>query len=110
MGTPLVSVMMPAYNAEKYIEQAIHSLQAQTYSNWELIVVNDGSTDRTVELLEQILDQRIHLFHQPNAGEASARKTALAHMGGEIITFLDPDDLYLPEHLSVIVQYFIDHP
>jgi glycosyltransferase involved in cell wall biosynthesis len=106
----LVSVMMPAYNAEKYIQQAIESLLVQTYVNWELILVNDGSTDTTLEIALRFADPRINIVNQPNGGEASARNTALANMHGEFVSFLDADDAFLPDHLQVTVTYLNAHP
>lgn len=110
MQRGLISVMMPAYNAEQYIGQAIESLLAQNYPDWELIVVNDGSTDRTAEIVTQFTDLRIKTFHQANAGEAAARNTALEKMQGEFVAFLDADDVYLPRHLEVMVEYLQTHP
>ena len=106
----LVSVMMPAYNSERFIQQAIDSLLAQVYRNWELILVNDGSTDATLEIASRYTDARIHIINQPNEGEASARNTALANMHGEFVAFLDADDAYLPQHLEVMVAYLQVHP
>ena len=110
MTHPVVSIMMPAYNAEKYIGQAIESVLAQTFQDWELLIVNDGSTDRTPEIISRYPDARIRTFHQANGGEASARNTALAHAQGEYLAFLDADDLYLPEHLQVTVAFLRAHP
>ncbi len=110
MQTELVSIMMPAYNAEPYIGQAIESALAQTYTNWELIIVNDGSKDRTPEIAAQYTDPRIRLLHQPNGGEAVARNTALKHMRGEYVAFLDSDDAFLPKHLELVIGYFWAHP
>jgi glycosyltransferase involved in cell wall biosynthesis len=101
----LVSVMMPAYNAEKYIGQAIDSVLIQTYPNWELIVVNDGSTDNTSLIVGQYKDPRIKLINQINGGEASARNTALKNMRGEFLAFVDSDDCYLPNHLEMTVTH-----
>lgn len=101
----LVSVMMPAYNAEKYIQQAIDSLQASVYPHWELIVVNDGSSDATLEIAQGNANPRISIISQANGGESSARNTALAHMRGEYVAFLDADDAYLPDHLELTVAY-----
>jgi glycosyltransferase involved in cell wall biosynthesis len=110
MQPGLVSVMMPAYNAEQYIGQAIESLLAQSYPDWELIVVNDGSTDGTAEIVTQFADARLKVFHQANAGEAAARNSALKQMQGEFVAFLDADDLFLPHHLEVMVKYLQTHP
>lgn len=109
MRPGLVSVMMPAFNAEPYIAEAIESLLQQRYAAWELIVVNDGSTDHTAEIVAQFADERIRLFHQPNQGEAAARNKALDQAEGEYLAFLDADDAYLPHHLEVTVQYLQAH-
>jgi len=105
----LVSIMMPAYNAETFVGQAVESVIAQSYNQWELLVVNDGSTDRTVEIVSQYPDSRIKLIHQVNGGEASARNTALRNAQGEFLAFLDADDLYLPNHLEDAVGYLLQH-
>lgn len=111
-NSPLVSIMMPAYNAERYIGEAIASVREQTYANWELIIVDDGSTDHTAAIAAQaaVADPRVRLVQQPNGGEAVARNTALAHMHGELIAFLDADDAYLPHHLAAVVAYLQAHP
>ena len=110
MNTGLVSIMMPAFNAEQYIGQAIQSVTSQSYPSWELVVVDDGSTDGTARVVEQFKDLRIKLIHQANGGEAAARNTALQHMTGEFIAFLDADDLYLPDHLKLTVGILQQHP
>jgi glycosyltransferase involved in cell wall biosynthesis len=107
---PLVSVMMPAYNAEKYIALAIESVLAQAYPHWELIVVNDGSADRTGEIAAQYQDPRIKVVTQANGGESAARNTALDHMQGSLVAFLDSDDTLLPNHLELTVRYLVEHP
>lgn len=106
----LVSVMMPAYNAAQYIEEAITSLLAQSYVSWELIVVNDGSTDATAEVAGRFADPRIRLFNKTNGGESSARNVALDHARGEFIAFLDADDAYEPNHLDLAVAFLRAHP
>lgn len=106
----LISVMMPAYNAEKFIGAAIESVLAQTYPQWELIVVNDGSKDDTAVVAAQYNDPRIKLIHQPNGGEAAARNTALQNLGGEFLAFLDADDLFLPDHLEKTVAVLQANP
>jgi len=100
----LVSVMMPAFNAEAYIQTAIDSLIHQSYEAWELIVIDDGSTDSTPKIVRGYADPRIRMYHQPNGGEASARNAALHHLRGEYIAFLDTDDIFLPHHLQVMVD------
>jgi glycosyltransferase involved in cell wall biosynthesis len=102
--------MMPAYNAEKYIEQAVDSVLAQSYQNWELLIVNDGSTDQTPVIIARYSDPRIKSFHQANCGEASARNAALEHVTGDYLAFLDADDLYLPDHLELAISFLRTHP
>lgn len=110
-GEPgLISVMMPAYNAEPFIAAAIDSLLQQSYANWELIIVNDGSTDGTATVAARYDDPRIIVFTQANRGEAAARNAALEQMRGEFVAFLDADDLFLPHHLEVTAGYLQAHP
>ena len=99
----LVSVIMPAYNAEKYIAASIQSVIDQTYSHWELMVVDDGSTDKTAEIVQSLLstDERISYIHQRNGGQASARNTGIKNSAGELIAFLDADDLWIKEKLDL---------
>jgi glycosyltransferase involved in cell wall biosynthesis len=110
MQPVLISIMMPAYNAEDYIGDAIDSVLAQSYSNWELIIVNDGSIDRTAEIAAKYTDLRIKVFHQANGGESVARNTALEQVNGEYVAFLDADDLFLPSHLETTVGFLQGHP
>ena len=105
MKTPLVSVLMPAYDAEQFIAEAIESVLAQRYQEWEMIIVNDGSTDGTEGIITRYSDPRIKLISQENAGEASARNTALKHINGEYVAFLDADDFLLANHLEVTKNY-----
>jgi teichuronic acid biosynthesis glycosyltransferase TuaG len=109
MNTPLVSVIMPAYNAEKYIAEAIHSVTEQTYKAWELIVVDDGSTDNTASLIKEYAgkDNRIRYIHQDNGRQGKARNNGLKQAGGEYIAFLDADDLWMPEKLSLQVDIML---
>jgi glycosyltransferase involved in cell wall biosynthesis len=110
MQPGLVSVMMPAYNAAPFIAEAIDSLLAQTYEDWELIVVDDGSTDGTAAVAAAYDDPRIRLVSQPNRGEAAARNAALERMRGEYIAFLDADDGFLAHHLGATVEKLQAHP
>jgi len=102
----LVSIIMPAYNVGKYIEESIRSIQAQTYPNWELIVVNDGSTDTTQAVVERLAsqDSRIRLATQPNGGVSRARNRGLELARGQHISFLDGDDLWEPTFLSELLD------
>jgi glycosyltransferase involved in cell wall biosynthesis len=104
---PLVSVVIPAYQAEKYLAEALESALAQDYGAFELIVVDDGSTDRTAEIAA-VHGVRVH--SQPNAGPAAARNAGLALARGELMTILDADDRWPPERLSRQVAHLREHP
>ncbi|MBI5032968.1 MAG: glycosyltransferase [Chloroflexi bacterium] len=99
MNSPLVSVILPVYNRANFIARAIDSVLAQTYTNWELIIVDDGSTDDTPHILEQY-SSRIILLKQANAGAYAARNCGLKHAHGELIAFIDSDDRWLPNRLA----------
>ena len=98
----LVSVIMPAYNSARYIAESVRSVQAQTFGGWELIVVDDGSTDDTAAVVRDLAeaDSRVRLVARPNGGQAAARNTGLREARGRLVAFLDSDDLWLPEKLS----------
>ncbi len=99
---------MPVYNGEPFLKESIGSLLAQSFQDWELIVVDDGSKDKTPQLLEQYADDRIKVFQQANQGEAGARNTGLIQATGDYVAFLDADDLYLPNALEDLSS-FLDH-
>jgi succinoglycan biosynthesis protein ExoO len=100
----LVSVVMPAYNAEKYIGEAIQSVLNQTYRNFELIIVDDGSADKTWEIIQSYNDSRIiAIRHQQNKGIAEAIDTALDIAKGKWVALIDADDVWLPERLEKLV-------
>ena len=99
---PRVSVVMPAYNRASYIGEAIQSVLDQTYPDFELIAVDDGSADNTAEVVARFKDNRITYIHQANAGETAARNTGIAHASGELLGFLDSDDRMLPNALQVM--------
>ncbi len=105
---PLISVMMPTYNNAKYIKQAIESIYAQNYDNIEIIVVDDGSTDNTKEIVQQYKD--IKYFYIEHKGIPFARNLVLEKSKGEYIAVLDSDDYWLPNKLNTQIQYFKDHP
>jgi len=96
-STQLVSIIMPVYNAEKYIAEAIQSVIDQSHNNLELVVINDGSTDNSEEIILKFSDKRIRYFKQKNKGVGAARNLGLANIKGQFICFLDADDL-LPDH------------
>jgi glycosyltransferase involved in cell wall biosynthesis len=100
MNGGLVSVIIPAFNAESYIGQAIDSVLQQTYQNVEIIVIDDGSADNTVAVIEGYNNPRIKVLSQNNAGAAQARNLGVTKAAGDWIAFLDADDLWLPEKLQ----------
>lgn len=101
MDRGLVSIIMPSWNTADYILETIESVMAQTYQNWELIIVDDASTDNTLELLKTVDDSRIKLFvNEVNSGAAVSRNKALREARGEWIAFLDSDDLWMPDKLE----------
>jgi glycosyltransferase involved in cell wall biosynthesis len=102
---------MPAYNAENYIAEAIHSVTEQTYKIWELIVVDDGSTDNTASIIKEYAgkDNRIRYIYQDHGGQGKARNNGLKQAGGEYIAFLDADDLWMPEKLGLQVDILLTH-
>lgn len=110
MLTPKVSIIVPVYNLENYIEQCVHSLLAQSYQNIEIILVDDGSRDNSLSLITQLAaeDSRIVYTSQPNGGAAKARNTGLAMATGEYITFVDGDDMLSPNAICDNIGYFND--
>ncbi len=114
-NTPEISVVVPAYKVERFLEETIQSVLSQTYSNWELILVDDGSPDRTFEIASHYADQyphRIRVFSQPNSGPASARNTgySFASPASTYVAFLDGDDLWEPDALEVLLAELKANP
>ena len=107
-----VSVIMAAFNVAPYIGAAIESVLAQTETDWELLVTNDGSTDDTAAIVEQYAarDARIRLLHKPNGGLSSARNHAMPHATGELLAILDSDDVWEPEYLAAQLAIFDARP
>ena len=99
-----VSVIVPLFNKAPYIERALSSVAAQTYRDFELIVVDDGSTDEGPRIVEAFNDLPIHLIRQENAGPGAARNRGLELAQGELVAFLDADDEWLPNYLSENVR------
>lgn len=105
-----ISVIVPIYNCEPYVERCIRSIMAQTYTNLEIICVNDGSTDNSGKILEELAceDARIRAVHQDNAGASAARNAGLDMATGELITFVDSDDAIEPDMYETLLPYFED--
>ena len=108
--SPLVSIVMPAYNAERFIDRALESALHQTYANLEILVVDDGSQDRTAALIRSREDPRVRYLHQPNQGPGPARNKGIAASTGTYITFLDADDFYRPNKVERQVTLLEAHP
>ena len=94
---PKITVVVPAYNVEQYIEDCLDSISGQTYDDYEVIVVNDGSTDATLSRAESKVDRRVRVVTQLNRGLAGARNTGVRLAKGEFVAFLDSDDRWHPE-------------
>mgnify|MGYP001576085848 CR=1 FL=1 len=107
---PLVSVITPTYNAGAYLRDTIRSVLGQTYSNLEHIIIDDGSTDDTAEVVRAFSDPRVKYFHQKNSGQSAARNAGIAAAKGEYVALLDADDFFLPDKLSEQVGYLEAHP
>lgn len=106
----MFSVIIPLYNKENYIKRALTSVLNQTYSGFEVIIVNDGSTDRSLEILESIKDNRIRIISQKNCGVSSARNMGIDHARNQFIAFLDADDTWHPEFLEIINELIRSNP
>lgn len=108
MTNPRVSVIIPVYNAERYLAEAIRSVLGQDYGDVEIVVVDDGSTDRSVEVAQRF--EQIRLIRQENLGPGAGLNTGIAHARGELIAFLDADDKWEPATLARRVARFDDDP
>lgn len=108
--TPLISVITPAYNAEDFIAETIDSVLNQTYEHWEMIIIDDCSTDGTVEKINTYTDDRITLIElKKNSGSGIARNRGIDAANGRFIAFLDSDDLWLPEKLENQLSFMMQH-
>lgn len=112
MNEPKVSIIIPVYNVEKYLQRCIDSLRAQTYTNTEMIFVDDGSADSSYQILQQAekTDSRIRVFSQENAGPSAARNLGMDHSTGEYIMFCDSDDTVEPTWTEKMVGAIQEHP
>ena len=110
MDTPLVTIIIPVYNAERFLRPCLESILAQQYNHWELIVINDGSQDHSVSILEEYAyrDDRIKVISKMNEGVSIARNMALKQAKGEWVYFADADDIVYPEALKMLVAKILE--
>nr|WP_305908378.1 glycosyltransferase family A protein [Methylomarinum sp. Ch1-1]MDP4521204.1 glycosyltransferase family A protein [Methylomarinum sp. Ch1-1] len=106
----LISIIIPAYNAETYIKKALDSVLTQSYRHFEVLVINDGSTDNTETIARSYDDTRIRLISQPNGGLSNARNTGIRSAKGDYLAFLDADDYWMPEKLALQLELLNHHP
>lgn len=104
MAAPLVSIIIPLYNKEDVIKEALNTVLAQTFSDYECIIINDGSTDNSLKVAYSIKDSRFKVITQPNGGVSRARNRGIKEARGEYITFLDADDLWKPDFLETLLS------
>jgi GT2 family glycosyltransferase len=107
---PKISIVIPAYNAERTIAETINSVLLQTFTDFELIVINDGSKDKTLEIIKGVNDKRVKVFSYENGGLPTARNRGIACAIGEFIAFLDADDLWTPNKLELQLAALQQHP
>lgn len=107
---PAITVLMPVYNAEKYIAEAIASVLKQSFRDFELLIVNDGSTDHTVKIIEAFNDPRIVLMHQENKGIAAALNAGLSRSRAEYVARFDADDICYPDRLKIQYEFIRAYP
>ena len=109
---PALRVLMPAYNAERYVGEAVRSILEQTFADFEFVIIDDGSTDRTGEILAEwaARDSRIRLIRRPNTGYLHALNEGLALCSGELVARMDADDVALPERFERQIRYLREHP
>ena len=110
LGAPRVSVILPCYNGAQWIGQAIESVLAQTYKDFELLVIDDGSTDNSREIVSSYLhDRRVHYIYQENRGFSGAINRGIKESKGDFIGFIGQDDLWLPHKLELQTKYLSKH-
>ena len=107
---PKITVLMPAYNVAKYITKAINSVLAQTFTDFELLIINDGSTDDTEKIVRSFSDDRIRLINQTNQGVAAALNIGMLNARADLVARFDADDICLPERLMVQYNFLNDNP
>ena len=109
MDYPLISIITPCYNSQEYLRETISSVLNQSYRNFEWILINDGSSDKTEEIILEIEDERIKYLYQENKGQCAASNLGLSQSKGQFIKFLDSDDLLNDTHLENLVKCIVDN-
>ncbi|MEY0008294.1 glycosyltransferase [Providencia rettgeri] len=109
-NNPLVSVILPVYNAENYIYLSVHSILKQKYTNFELIIINDGSTDNTLNIINSFNDERIRIINRENKGLVYSLNEGIAVSNGMYICRMDADDISSPQRISAQIEIFLDNP
>lgn len=111
MDKPLISIVIPTYNAECFLDETLHSVLNQTYENWECLIINDGSTDNSLTIAERWMEgnSKLKVFDKKNEGHSQTRNFGIQYAQGEYIAFLDSDDLWLPQHLEVLVTKLLQN-
>src|SRR6478672_10157769 len=107
---PLISVIIPVFNGEKTIYETVQSVLNQTFKNIEVIIINDGSQDKTLKIVESIQDNRLKIFSYANAGLAASRNRGINLASGEYISFIDADDLWVPDKLEAQLKALQTNP
>ncbi|NEN98931.1 MAG: glycosyltransferase family 2 protein [Moorea sp. SIO3I7] len=105
-----VSVIIPVYGVENYIAAAVQSVLEQTYTNFEVLIIDDESPDSSIKICQEFSDQRLKIIHQTNRGLAGARNTGIRHAKGDYLAFLDGDDLWLPQKLERHIEHLENFP
>src|SRR5688572_27202891 len=107
---PLFSVIIPLFNKAAHIENTLKSVLDQTFEEYEIIIVNDVSTDNGLEIVKNIRNSRIHIISQQNQGVSAARNKGIEHSKGKLIAFLDADDYWFPNHLEALSELHTNFP
>jgi len=109
-NSPVISVVIPLFNKEKHVARALNSVISQSFDDFEVIVVDDGSTDRSVSVVRRFADPRINIIQQPNSGVSAARNRGVMAAKADLIAFLDSDDEWLPDHLETLLKLHQKYP
>ena len=112
MSDPVITVVMPIFNAERFLREAIESVLAQTFGDFELLAINDGSTDRSLDMLNELArrDSRIRVISRPNKGISATRNEGTKLGRGEFIAAIDADDISMPIRFETQVRFLREHP